>query len=380
MRAEILIPIFLSFPVGIAMFLMLTKNIEAHLRSWKDRISFFIWPFPPYRMLIIQELDGEVNIYYDYDFEEIKSENRTLIKTIDGQQYVTEIPPSEASITVSMFDAKAPSGYYSPFAISWRWIVATSFLVYMIYYALVVAWIPPIEIQEVSFMGKIFRIAVQKEIDPWEVLLATTLFFSVLTWYLSNIVRMNDATIAYAWYHAKGINPPHVAIVPIPGISSVGLLDYLRNLGREIKIVISEDVAKTVTKIMQVLEKKKGSRTLAAIILAKLAMSKTWRQALARVLREKFDLAKTGEAHAMIRLGIQPITKRIIPILLVVGIICFTAGYAVGNAFSIGIAPAANQTTTSPPRLIPPSQSQNATTSPPYSPAKPPPPPGPGGK
>ena len=378
MRTEVIIPIILAFPIGLLFFTALIKNVSAHLRSWKDKISFFFWPYPPSRMLIIQELDGEINIYYDNDFEEIQSENRTLIKTIDGQQYVTEIPPSESSITVSIFDAKAPAGIQSPFGVGWRWIVAAAIMIYFIYYALVTAWIPPIEVVTKVVHGIEVSIAQQAPLDPWEALLVTVVFFSVLTWYLSNIMRMNDRTIQYAWYHAKGINPPHIAIVPVPGISTTGLLEYLEKLGRKIEIVIPKEVEQTINKVISELEKKTGSKSLAAVILAKLAMAKTWRQALANILRERFDMRKAGEAAAIIRLGLQPVTKKVIPIAIIVFLIGIAVGYAIGNAFSFGIAPATNTTATTPTTPTLSTQSITTTittTQQQYTPAPPPPPP-----
>ena len=345
MRPEVIIPIVLAVPAGLAFFLILCRSSWAHLRDWKDKVSFFLWPFPPYRMLIVQELDGEINVYYNGDYEEIQSENRTLIKTTDGQQYVTEIPPSEAAVASSMFDAKAPPGVESPFGVAWRWVVAASILVFFIYFALVTAWIPPITVQNVTVGGEAVPVAKQAPLDPFEALVATTAFFSFLTWMLSNIMRMNDRVIQYAWYHAKGINPPHVAIVPVPGISSTGLLEYLEKLGRKIEIVVPPESADIVQNALKEVGKKAGSKSLAAVILAKLAIAKAWRQALAQVLRERFDLRKAGETAAMIRLGIQPISKKVIPVAVITLLIGLGIGYVIGNTFSIGVAPATNTTT-----------------------------------
>jgi len=365
MRFEIILSVLLSFPLSILFFMLLSRNIVAHLKSLREKLSFFFWPYPPERMLIVQELDGEVNIYYDGDYEEIQSENKVLIKTIDGQQYITEIAPSEASINVSMFDAKAPSGYFSPFALAWRWAVAAAIGIYFIYYALVVSWLPPIVTETIYVGGHAYTIARQMSVDPFEALVTTTLFFSMLTWYLSNIMRMNDRVIKYAMYHAKGINPPHVSIIPIPGQSSVSTLEYLEKLGRKIEVVIPEESSRILSRIIGEIEKKTGSKSLAAILLAKLAVAKTWRQALATVLRERFDFKKAGEAYAMIRLQTQPLTKRMIPLLLVVGIICFMLGYALGNVFSVSVSPVTNtttMTTSMQQHIITPTQPAQTTT------------------
>ncbi len=395
MRPEVLIPIFASIPVGLAFFLVLCRSSWAHLRDWKDKLGFFLWPYPPSRMLIIQELDGEIHTYYDTDYEEIQSEDRTLIKTVDGMEYVTEVPPSEASIASSMFDAKAPPGIESPFGVAWRWVVAASILIFFIYFALVTAWIPPVTVQNMTIGGEVVPVAQQAQIDPYEALVATTAFFSFLTWMLSNIMRMDDRTIMLAWYHAKGINPPHVSIIPVPGMASISLLTYLEKLGRKINVVVPNEAADVINKAMKEVSKKVGSRSLAAIILAKLAIAKTWRQALAQVLRERFDLRKAGEASAMIRLGIQPISKTVIPAVVIALLVGVGIGYFIGNTYSFGVAPATNTTTTSYGITSLPTQTSSvsvtetqpaptATTAPPthtvtstagIKPASPPPPP-----
>ncbi len=378
MRLELIIPLFSAFPIGLLFFLLLTRRINAHLRTWKEKLAFFFWPYPPARMLIVQELDGSVNIYYDEEFQEIQSEDKTLIQTIDGNQYITEVPPSNASKATSLFDAKAPEGYPSPFAVGWRWIVAASVMIYFIYYAVVVAIIPPIETETITIGLQKVTVARMGEIDMVEVLVTVTLFSSFLVWYISNILRMNDRTIEYSWYHAKGINPPHISIIPSPSLSNISLLEYLEKLGRRIEINVPEEAAEIIEKVMSEVKKKTGSRSLAAVILAKLAMAKTWRQALANILRERFDMRKAGEAAAMIRLGIQP-TKKIIPLILVVAVLSFAIGYALGNTYSIGVAPVeANET-----GIASPDNYGNYTEpSPPYQgnstqiiPAQPPPPP-----
>ena len=386
MRVEVLLPLLLAIPVGVAFFMVLSRGWDAHLRSAKDKLAFFFWPFAPERMIVVQELDGDVHIYYDSDYEEVQGDDRTLIKTVDGQQYVTDVPPSESYVNVSMFDARGPSGYRSPFGLAWRWVVAASVLIYFVYFALVAAWIPPLVMVEKVVHGVRVVTAEPAPVDPVEALLATTAFFTLLTWLLSNIARMTDRTVQYVWYHAVGINPPHTLVVPVPGVSNVGLLQYLSMLGREVRIVVPEEARELVERAMQEVGRKVGSKSLAAIILAKLAIAKTWRQALAQVLRERFDLRKAGEASAMIRMGIQPLSKRVIPIAAVALLIGVALGFALGQVFGVGVEPV--QTTTSrpaitytpPPTTTPPQVGQATTTTPPQTttgitPAPPPPPP-----
>jgi len=345
MRIDVLIPIAASIPLGLFFYIIFTRNIKAHLRSWIDRISFFFWPYGPFRMLVIQELDGEYQLLYNYDYEEIQSEDKTLIKTVYGDQYVTETPPSQANIATSLFEARGPPNYYSPFAVAWRWIVAASIMVYILYYALVISIVPAIEIAEVQVGLETLQIARVRPIDPWEVTLTLTAFFVAITWLIVNIQRMNDRSIMYSWYHAKGINPPHISIVPSPTISSIGLLEYLKQLGRKINIVVPNESAEIINKAIKQVEEKTGSKSLAAVILAKLALAKTWRESLAKVLREEFSIFKAGETSAAVRLNVESITKRTIPIMILIFIVGLVIGYGLGNVIGIGVGPApGNQT------------------------------------
>ncbi|MCD6300896.1 MAG: hypothetical protein J7L82_02375 [Staphylothermus sp.] len=396
MRLEILIPLFLSIPMGLMFFVLLVYKHEnlAHLKGIKDVIMFFFTPSPPERMLIVQSLDGNVYVYYDDDFEEIRTEDRVLIRTKYGDQYISKISPSESSLVVSMFDAKAPSGYPSPFGLAWRWVVAAAVLVYLVYYAFIVSIIPPVHTEEITIAGKLYKIAIQGEIDPWEILVSSVAMTLALSFFIANIVRLNDNSIKYAWYHSIGINPPHEIITPIPGMSTLGLAEYLVQLGREIKI----NVSKEITDLLKAIKDKVGSESLAATILAKLSMADIWRKSLADVLEEKMDLVIAGDTAARIRYGIYGVfNKKTLTIMVIVALLSFTIGYFFGNAYGFSVAPATNTTTTttpmtpgyypryystttpptttSPPTMTTPS-TVPTTTSPSITPAQPPPPPG----
>ncbi len=366
MRPDVFLPILLGLPISLIIFLMLTAPVRAHLKTFRDKLSFFFWPSPPARMLIVQELDGEINIFYDDEYTEIKTQDRTLIRTVRGDLYITEVAPSQAGIMVSAYDAKAPEYLPSPFAVAWRWIVAAAILIFFMYYSLVAALIPPPD----------------TPLNPWEILLAMTSFMGSITWLLTNVVRMNDRTILYSWYHGKGINPPHQSIIPVPGMSSISLLEYLEKLGREINIVVPQDISDLYLRLSRTV----GSGSLAAAIMAKLAMAKRWREALVKVIKDVFDMWQTGEASAMVkmmRLGFQPAFRAALPAFMVGMLVGGIIGYVVGNIFTVTVAPPAGTPAQQP--IVPqpgqqpgPGQQppQTNTTTLPYQPAQPPPPPG----
>lgn len=393
MRLEVLVPLFLSIPMGLLFFVTLVYRHQslAHLRKLKDVVLFFFSPSPPERMLIVQSLDGRVHVFYDDDYEEIRTEDRVLIRTKYGDQYIAKVSPSEASLVVSMFDAKAPSGYPSPFGLAWRWAVAAAILVYFVYYAFIVSLFPPINTEEVLFAGKVYRIAVQGAINPWEILVTSIAMTLALSFFIANIVRMNDNSIKYSWYHSIGINPPHEIITPVPGMSTLSLAEYLLQLGREIRIVVSKEISD----LLKTMKEKIGSESLAATILAKLSMADIWRKSLADVLDEKMDLVIAGDTAARIRYGVYGIfNKRTLTIIAIVALISFGIGYLFGNAYGFSVAPAANTTTmatpmpghypyqTTTPHMITPTPpaTTNQTTVPAanttITPAQPPPPPG----
>ena len=338
MRPEVLYPLIFSIPLGLVVFIIQVIGFDAHLRGWKDKVLFFLWPNPPRRMLVIRELDNSTQILYNEEFEEIQGEEKTVIRTMTGDQYVTEIPPSKAMLPVAMFDARGPEGNPSPMGLAWRWAVSAATFVFMLYTALVFAWSPP--------MTKVGEYYIPGQRDMTELMLTVTIFFSSLTWMITNIMRMGDRTIMYAWYHAKGMNPPYTSVVPIPTLSNVGMLEYLNKLGRKIVINIPKDGVKVINNILDNMEKKLGNRNIAAIILAKLSMCVNWRLALMRTLREGFALKKTAENEAMIRLKGE--TGSIRKSWLYIGlafIFGLLLGYAVFGTYGFGFT-AANQTNT----------------------------------
>jgi len=330
------ITLILSVPVGLAIFLLTTQNIQAHLKSVREKISFFFWPFPPIRMLIIRELDGAIRCFYDNDFEEIHSKDMTYIKCVDGSMYVTKKPPSQSSINVSLFDARAPAKTPSPFSYAWRWCVAAAFTVYFVYYALIDSW-----------LGKPFM---------WQKAMISTIAFTVaIVWMIMGVFRMNDENIQYSIYHSIGINPPHEVIVPSLEASNLRLIDYLELLGKKVEIRVPSELKDLIQK----LEDMVGSKNLASILLSRIHMLNTWREASTLILQEKFDIRKLGETSALIRMKEFVHPKRIvlsIILTLLIGLgIGFAVGYITGQSVKVEVQPAGQQ---GQPAISQPSQPQ----------------------
>jgi len=360
MRFDVIIWMVAALPVGLLFYFFQVRGIKAHLNSMIDYLRFFFWPFGPKRMLIIQELDGKFSIFYDDDFEETVSERKAVIRTRYGDEYISQLPFSEAAKVVSLYDAKGPEGYPSPFSLSWRWVVGSAVTVFMLYVAWIISVIPAIEVVPMQIGGMIVNVAQVRPVDPWEVTVTTTLFMFSLMWLILNINRMDDRTIQYGLFQAYGINPPHQLVAPVPINSNVSVLKYFQLIGREVSIVIPSDVKSLLDEV----ENKTGNRSLAAIILARLSLANTWRQSLAEALRENLKIFKAGETSAAIRLNMASIQRKMIPVIAITFIVGLVLGFAAGNFIGIGVEP------------VGPSTPSPGNASIGISPAQPPPPPG----
>ena len=348
----------IAFPIGIVLFLLLSYHRKAHLRTIRDLFIFFLRPFPPLRMLSIIEIDGTPRVYYDNEFAEINSSKRNVIKTIYGDLYVTDFAFSNSKTVVSMYDARSPSGIASPMGLAWRWALSSSFTFYFLYLAFIF-----------ELLSDVFR--------PGPFVYYTILFMGYGMWFITNIVRMADSTIEYAWYFEYSITPPFRRIVPVPGHSSISVIQFLSAL-EEIRIVVPD----SLRDFIKSLSRDIGGEDMAAIMAAKLSVAEQWRNMLAKVLRDIFKFRKAGEADAMLRLSISGQPKLFyIGLALVIGIFI---GYMLGNIFTFTVEPAlhepGNATLSEPVPPTPPPPPGGEPGSPPVEPPTPPPPPGGGGE
>jgi len=199
----VLLYILLSVPFGFLFYLAFAKNVKAHIYDLKDHLSFFFYPFSPYRMLILHKLGGEYSIYYDDDIREIKGEKQSEVFCKNDEEFdhfIVHGNLSDYSIKVSMYDARGPKGYDSPFSLTWRWALGASVLIYLNYLALIEGWIP----------GE------NKEFDIFWAMVGTMAFFITLVWYLINIVRLKDETIEYIYLLPRGITKGLVEYIHAP--------------------------------------------------------------------------------------------------------------------------------------------------------------------
>ena len=328
---EVELSLFLALPLGLIVFILWIRSFGTiHLKGLRDIVNFFFWPYPPSKMFIIRELDGKSKVFYDNEFEITKTKDRYFVRTVYGDEYVSNIDPEKAAEVTSMYEARAPRGEPSPLGLSWRWIVAAAITLFMVYTAFVSAWIPPIRIEEVVIGGKIYKIAVVEELNVWKAMYTTVAFSMALTWFITNINRMADRTIEYMQFISQGINPPVEYIAPaLTPDSKIGVLEHAKLLGRKIDIHVPKEVKEILE---EVVKKTKKSLELAAAILSKIASAEAKGHALADMAEELFKLRKAGETAAMIRLHVLP--TFFTPRRMLVLILIFAVGLAVG--FGIG--------------------------------------------
>ena len=331
---EVEFALLAAFPLGLCIFMLWVRSFgRIHLKSVKAIVSFFFWPYPPSKMFIVRELGGKSKVFYDSEFEITKAKDRYFVRTIRGDEYVSSIDPEKAADIASMYEARAPRGQPSPMGLSWRWIVAAAITLFMVYVALVSAWIPPIRVEETVIAGKVYKLAVVEELNVWKVMYTTVAFSIVFTWFLVNINRMADRSIEYMMFVSQGINPPVEYIVPaLTPDSKIGVLEHAKLLGRKIDIHVPKEVKEILE---EVVKKTKKSLELAAAILSKIASAEAKGHALADMSEELFKLRKAGETAAMIRLHVLPtfFTPRRLLVLILIFAIGLAVGFGLGFMF-----------------------------------------------
>ncbi len=320
MNFNVILYAILSLPVGLIAFYGLVKNIRAHLKDIKDVLTFFFHPYPPRRMLILHKLGGEFSTYYDDQIKEIKGEKQSEVfcnSDEDFDHFIVHDNLSDYALKVSLFDARAPPNVDSPFGVAWRWIVGASFTIYLTYLSMIYGWFPD----------------KKTEFDPYLAMFGTMIFFIALTWYLINITRMRDETIEYVYLLPRGICKGLVEYIHAPEpLSNLSLPKFLAKMGKEIKV----EVPKELKEFFETLKKEKKDNLVTALSLTKFFEAYAWRKTVAENLKDMLKLRKAGETVAQIKM--ESLQAKPTGTFILIGIICFVAGFALGNI--IGFSPA----------------------------------------
>ena len=329
MNFNVILYAVLSLPVGLISFYGLVKNIKAHLKDFRDLLTFFFHPFPPRRMLILHKLGGEFSIYYDDQIKEIKGEKQSEVfcnSEDEFDHFIVHDNLSDYALKVSMFDARAPPSVDSPFGVAWRWIVGASFTLYLTYLSMICGWFPD----------------KKTEFDPYLAMFGTMVFFIVLTWYLINIARMRDETIEYTYLLPRGITKNLVEYIHAPEpLSNLSLPKFLSSMGKEIKV----EVPKELKEFFETLKKEKKDNLVTALSLTKFFEAYAWRKTVAENLKDMLKLRKAGETVAQIKM--ESLQSKPTGTFVLIGIVCFVAGFVLGNVIGFSPAPPGTNTAVS---------------------------------
>ncbi len=325
--------------IGLCLFIVFAKKHPAHVRSLRDIISFFFWPYPPRSMLVIKDISSSIRVYYDGDYEVVRSEDKYLIKTKYGAQYVSPFDPSKVASVISMYDARAPIGYPSPMGLFVRWVLASAVMTFFFYSALVYAWTPPPKVITLSSGLK----AIQPvSPNPWFAFPVTMVFILELVWFIVNCVRAGDRVIEYVSMVTLGVRPPFQEVYPeISPNSKLVPAEVLRRLGREIHDNIPEKVLETFKALV-------GAEDLARRVIKTLAICETYMKLPADILEEMKYVRKVGETIAALRFKafIPRIRIPIVLLALIVGIAIGVAiGFVFGSSWAVTPTPPHNVTT-----------------------------------
>ena len=117
MNQDVIFLLAIAPVVGILMFVSMARSHRAHLKSIKDYISYFFWPYQPKRMLIVREVDGTIRMFYDDEFEIIRSKNSYYVRTIYGEGYITVYSPFLKVYSPSEYEKK---NNIAPEDLSWE--------------------------------------------------------------------------------------------------------------------------------------------------------------------------------------------------------------------------------------------------------------------
>ncbi len=346
---EVALFILLGEAIGFFSFIVFTPvRWRAHIgRSLATALRFYLWPFPPRRMIRILHLDGEEAIYYDNMCEVEEEKGASRVTCRDGRIYVVSGSLGEAAAYRRFYDLRAGEDVPSPISPLWRWIVSRTFALYFGYYVpFALALGSPIA----SYLGYIVVVAFMLFI------VHLTRFAARETLYFAGVVT--------------GVRGHEHYVSPLPGETRIPVVDFLKTLGR----IVVVQVPKEVRQVFDELKEKVKSDVLAASQLAAIARKRTLMDTVATVLEDDLRLVKAGESYAMIRARPFSAPRFRLSSLaagLIIGLIIGGAlGYIFGSTWAVSPSPPAAQAAYKPAQ--PPAPPQQAPVGPTYTPAQPP--------
>lgn len=266
------------------------------LRGWGERLAFFAWPRPPWRVVRLTFLDGSQQLIYNPKIEEYR--DGAEIETPWG---IVRVP--ELAKTVLPMTAIFLHGMPNPMS-----------LVIYTMSGLIAMWLS-------YYYGYLL---LGYEATETFALISVILMLYIYAWYQA----ASTSGVEYHEYEVRGLSPP--AIHAVPSSSMVGPMKAAKYWNTPIHIRISRQAKTALYRIKDALGVKDVNE--AASILAKAEFMET-------ILQKSVDLKQTAKRveealESMVRLRVY--TGRITLGRTVLMIIVFALGIIIGWALSGG--------------------------------------------
>lgn len=298
--------------VGFAWFYYMVNSQVGewfHLSNWRQRLNFFLSPFPPQNMVVLVGLSGEARVYVN---AEIKStEKGYTITTPEGVIYSPVLKPK----LISILESAVVPRVFTPYALGWR--VLAGWMVGFLwgYYGIVLAT------PEIGF-----------NID---FMIPVILLLNYAIYMMGNVLsKLTTPNMETHVLTAKAVNPPTITAIPTVGPLGMSPVEAAKLENIPIQVKVDKEAVKTLEEIKETL----GVDTHAAAeLLASAHLLRLYRQKIASILARITPLIEAERVTTRIEL-LRLAVPRLIIVLLIFGL-GLLVGWALGGG-DIVFAPA----------------------------------------
>ena len=341
--------------IGFLMFVY-TVAVSRHgflyIRSWAERLAFFFSPYGPPWYILVKMIDGRIEAFYNAT---IVKGTRTYLLKLGELILVMDSDPDEEAVSLSLWDARGPSGMSSPYGLAWRVILSWGVAVYASFLAF-----------DFTFLSS----AVSGTAIPAEGWATLMIFLLELMYMMMLLRHMQVPSTKYLGLIVVGVDPPHMRAVPELSASDPRPpARMLARLGRKVVFNVSPGLEKLIAKLR---ERLGSDEAVVNWLVEQAELAVLWRKNLAEI-RDEMRTVRTV-ARRMVRMWelrdiTRPSFSKLLVWLLFFGIGA-VVGYVFGSSWAVSAQPPPwyAYTNTS-------MYTQTSTISPPVQPAPAPPPP-----
>ena len=311
--------------IGLGFFTAMVRPYGlCHLSGFKDILTFFFAPWGPKLMLVVKDLAGRIEMYYDRDVTITKSAKGYVIDAL-GKQYIAHEDPESTADLVSLADARGPIGYPSPFGLAWRALAG---------------WMCGIGLAWVALSATLISDATlpQPKVTPWDWVALIGFIVDMLMVFGVVMQRIYMPQLKLAALIEYGINGPYAAVTKgCSPYDSEPVDKCVARLGGRVVVKVPE----SVRQYLEALASRIGSHALSAALLSLIDMVPSYRKSLAELRREQRtikEMARELVSAEFIRYVTKPTLGKVLfwALLFLIGV---GVGYAVGSTWSISTHP-----------------------------------------